>query len=76
MKRSDYIAMGEAALERGSYAEVPFGFEASIGTVHHLTGEPEKAAMVVRRAIARIAQVCHGYFRMLCSAWALINCRR
>ena len=40
-----YATMGEAALERGSYAAIPFGFEASLGTVYHLAGEPEKTAV-------------------------------
>ncbi len=67
-----YIAMGEAALERGSYAEVPFGFEASIGTAHHLTGEPEKTAVIVRRAIARNPHIPQILSQALL-AWALIN---
>jgi predicted ATPase len=48
-----YIEVGQAALERGRYAEVPFGFEATLGTAYHLKGEPEKTAAMVRQTIAR-----------------------
>ena len=47
------IEVGQAALERGRYAEVPFGFEATLGTAYHLKGEPEKTAAMVRQTIAR-----------------------
>ena len=67
-----YAAMGEAALERGSYAQVPFGFEASIGTAHHLTGEPDKTAVIVRRAVARNPHIPPILSQALL-AWALIN---
>ena len=48
-----YIEVGQAALERGCYAEVPFDFEAVLGTAYHLKGEPEKAASMVRNTIER-----------------------
>jgi predicted ATPase/class 3 adenylate cyclase len=48
-----YIEVGQAALERGCYADVPFGFEAALGTAYHLKGEPEKTAAMVRNTIAR-----------------------
>ena len=48
-----YIEVGQAALERGCYADVPFGFEAALGTAYHLKGEPEKAAAMLRNTIAR-----------------------
>ena len=67
-----YATMGEAALERGGYTAIPFGFEASLGTAYHLAGEPEKTAAMVRKAIARES----GSERILSQAllaWALIN---
>ncbi len=48
-----YIEVGQAALERGGYADVPFGCEATLGTAYHLKGEPEKTAAMVRQTIAR-----------------------
>jgi predicted ATPase len=48
-----YIEVGQAALERGCYADVPFGCEATLGTAYHLKGEPEKTAAMVRQTIAR-----------------------
>jgi predicted ATPase len=48
-----YIEVGQAALERGCYADVPFGFEAALGTGYHLKGEPEKTVAMVRHTIAR-----------------------
>jgi predicted ATPase/class 3 adenylate cyclase len=47
------IEVGQAALERGCYADVPFGFEATLGTAYHLKGEPEKTAAMVRETISR-----------------------
>jgi predicted ATPase len=67
-----YGEMGEAALERGGYADIPFGFEASIGTAHHLAGNPEKTAVMVRNAIARNSGAATTLSRALL-AWALIN---
>ena len=67
-----YATMGEAALERGGYAAIPFGFEASLGTVYHLAGEPEKTAAMVRNAIARESGSEHILSQSLL-AWALIN---
>jgi predicted ATPase/class 3 adenylate cyclase len=48
-----YIEVGQAALERGCYADVPFDYEAALGTAYHLKGEPEKTAAMVRNTIAR-----------------------
>ncbi|MFZ1162897.1 MAG: adenylate/guanylate cyclase domain-containing protein [Mycobacterium sp.] len=48
-----YIEVGQAALERECYADIPFGFEATLGTAYHLKGEPEKTAAMVRETIAR-----------------------
>jgi predicted ATPase len=48
-----YIEVGQAALERGGYADVPFDFEAALGTAYHMKGEPEKTAAMVRNTIAR-----------------------
>jgi predicted ATPase/class 3 adenylate cyclase len=48
-----YIEVGQAALERGCYADVPFGFEGALGTAYHLKGEPEKAAAMLRNTIAQ-----------------------
>jgi predicted ATPase/class 3 adenylate cyclase len=48
-----YIEVGQAAIERGGYADVPFGCETMLGTAYHLKGEPEKAAAMVRQYIAR-----------------------
>jgi len=48
-----YIEVGQAALERGCYADVPFDYEAALGTAYHLKGEPEKTASMVRNTIAR-----------------------
>ena len=48
-----YIEVGQAALERGGYADVPFGCEATLGTAYHLKGEPEKTAAMVRQTMAR-----------------------
>ncbi len=67
-----YAAMGEAALERGGYAAIPLGFEASLGTVHHLTGEPHKTAEMIRNTIARNPGPPHILLQSLL-AWALIN---
>ena len=33
-----YIEVGKAALERGRYADVPFDYEAVLGTAYHLEG--------------------------------------
>jgi predicted ATPase/class 3 adenylate cyclase len=48
-----YIEVGQEALERGGYADVPFDFEAALGTAYHMKGEPEKTAAMVRNTIAR-----------------------
>jgi predicted ATPase/class 3 adenylate cyclase len=48
-----YIEVGRAALERGCYADVPFGFEAALGTAYNIKGEPEKTAAMVRTTMAR-----------------------
>ena len=48
-----YVEVGQAAVERGGYAEVPLGFEAALGTAHHLKGEPLKTAAMVRNMMAR-----------------------
>jgi predicted ATPase/class 3 adenylate cyclase len=48
-----YIEVGQAALERGGYADVPFDFEAALGTAYHMKGEPEKTAAMLRNTIAR-----------------------
>lgn len=67
-----YAAVGEAALERGGYTAIPFAFEASLGTVHHLTGEPYKTAAMIRDTIARNPGPTHILSQSLL-AWALIN---
>jgi hypothetical protein len=64
--------MGEAALERGGYAVIPFGFEASLGTAHHLAGKPEKTAAMVRNTIARNSGAVTALSQALL-AWVLIN---
>ena len=48
-----YIEVGQAALERGCYADVPFDFEAALGVAYHFKGEPLKTAALVRTMIAR-----------------------
>jgi tetratricopeptide (TPR) repeat protein len=67
-----YSAIGEAALERGSYEAIPFGFEASLGTAHHLTGEPQKTAVMIQNTIARNPGPLHILSQSLL-AWALIS---
>ena len=48
-----YAEVGQAAVERGGYTDVPFDFEAALGTAYHLKGEPLKTAAMVRNTIAR-----------------------
>ena len=48
-----YIEVGQAALERGCYADVPFDFEATLGVAYHFKGEPLRTAALVRTMIAR-----------------------
>jgi predicted ATPase len=48
-----YIEVGQEALKRGCYADVPFDYEAALGTAYHLKGEPEKTAAMVRNTISR-----------------------
>jgi predicted ATPase len=67
-----YGELGEAALERGGYADIPFGFEATLGTAHHMAGNPEKAAVMVRNAIARRSGAMTAISQALL-AWALIT---
>jgi predicted ATPase len=67
-----YSEMGEAALDRGGYAEIPFGFEATLGTAHHMAGKPQKAAVMVRNAIARNSVAVTALSQSLL-AWALIS---
>jgi len=67
-----YAEIGEAALERGGYADIPYGFEAALSTGHHMSGEPEKAAVMIRKGIARTAATPHTLLLSLL-AWALIN---
>ncbi|OBK35763.1 cyclase [Mycobacterium sp. 1245111.1] len=48
-----FIKVGQAALQRGGYADLPFGFESTLGTAYHLKGEPEKTVAMIRQTIAR-----------------------
>ena len=61
-RRSATPRWARQPLSAECYAQVPFGFEASIGTAHHLTGEPDKTAVIVRRAVARDPQIAADTF--------------
>jgi predicted ATPase len=53
-----YTELGEAALERGGYADVPFGYEAALAAAYQLRGEPLKSVALLRKTIARSSGTC------------------